>query len=156
MEPRNRFQGNNSASLCSPAGRYDNPIPTRFLAAIESLKIPAHFSSRNVFWLGYTCKKMTEKEEKFCREPVTYEGKTVHVVFKYLSRTACRKEEDGEGGGGVSPTGPPHPQLTRGYFILRRRNRYSPCSAQTQTRIGLLEEIPRSGFQIPCLYYWAT
>jgi hypothetical protein len=30
------------------------------------------------------------------------------------------------------------------------------CSAQTQTRIGLLEEIPRSGFQIPFLYYWAT
>jgi hypothetical protein len=28
------------------------------------------------------------------------------------------------------------------------------CSAQTQTRIGLLEEIPKSGFQIPCLYYW--
>ncbi len=24
------------------------------------------------------------------------------------------------------------------------------CSAQTQTRIGLLEEIPRSGVQIPC------
>jgi hypothetical protein len=30
------------------------------------------------------------------------------------------------------------------------------CSAPTQTRTGLLEEIPRSGFQIPCLYYWAT
>ncbi len=41
MEPRNRFQGINSASLCSPAGRYDNPIPTRFLAPIECLKIPA-------------------------------------------------------------------------------------------------------------------
>jgi hypothetical protein len=27
----------------------------------------------------------------------------------------------------------------------------STCSAQTQTRIGLLEEIPRSGVQIPCL-----
>jgi hypothetical protein len=26
------------------------------------------------------------------------------------------------------------------------------CSAQTQTRIGLLAEIPRSGVQIPCLY----
>ncbi len=26
-----------------------------------------------------------------------------------------------------------------------------PCSAQTVTRIGLLEEIPRSGVQIPCL-----
>ncbi len=25
------------------------------------------------------------------------------------------------------------------------------CSAQTQTRIGLLKEIPRSGVQIPCL-----
>ncbi len=31
----------NSASLCSPAGRYDNPIPTRCLAPIDCLKIPA-------------------------------------------------------------------------------------------------------------------
>jgi hypothetical protein len=41
MEPRNRFQGMNSASLCSLAGRFDNPIPPRFLAPIDSLKIPA-------------------------------------------------------------------------------------------------------------------
>ncbi len=40
MEPRNRYQGMNSASLCNP-GRYDNPIPTRFLGPIDSLKIPA-------------------------------------------------------------------------------------------------------------------
>jgi hypothetical protein len=38
MEPRNRFQGMNSTSLCSLVGRYDNP---RFLAPIDSLKIPA-------------------------------------------------------------------------------------------------------------------
>ncbi len=31
------------------------------------------------------------------------------------------------------------------YFVL------NSCSAQTVTRIGLLEEIPRSGVQIPCL-----
>ncbi len=31
----------NSASLCSLAGRYENPIPPRFLAPIEFLKIPA-------------------------------------------------------------------------------------------------------------------
>jgi hypothetical protein len=41
MEPRNQFQGMNSASLCSLAGRYDNPIPTRFQAPIDRLKIPA-------------------------------------------------------------------------------------------------------------------
>ncbi len=41
MEPRNRCQGINSASLCSMAGRYDNPIPTRCLAPIDFLKIPA-------------------------------------------------------------------------------------------------------------------
>ncbi len=40
MEPRNRIQGMNFASLCSLAGRYDNPIPTRFLAPIDCLKIP--------------------------------------------------------------------------------------------------------------------
>jgi hypothetical protein len=31
----------NSVSLCSLAGRYDNPIPTRFLAPIDCLIIPA-------------------------------------------------------------------------------------------------------------------
>jgi hypothetical protein len=40
-EPKNRFQGTNSARLCSVAGRYDNPIPTRILAPINCLKIPA-------------------------------------------------------------------------------------------------------------------
>ncbi len=42
MEPNNLFQGTNAARLCSSlAGRYDNPIPTRFLAPIDCLKIPA-------------------------------------------------------------------------------------------------------------------
>ena len=40
-EPKNRFQGTNSTRLCSLAGRYDNPVPTRFLAPMDSLKIPA-------------------------------------------------------------------------------------------------------------------
>ncbi len=44
MEPRNRIQEINSASLCSLVGRYDNPIPTRFLAPIDCLKIPAQYS----------------------------------------------------------------------------------------------------------------
>jgi hypothetical protein len=34
----------NSASLCSMAGRYNNPIPPRFLAPIDCLKIPAQGS----------------------------------------------------------------------------------------------------------------
>jgi hypothetical protein len=38
-EPKNRFQGINSASLCSLAGRYDNPVPNRFLAPINCSKI---------------------------------------------------------------------------------------------------------------------
>jgi hypothetical protein len=41
MKPRNRFHGIYSASLCSLARRYDNPIPTRFLTPIDCLKIPA-------------------------------------------------------------------------------------------------------------------
>ncbi len=43
-EPKNRFQGTNSPRLCSLAGRYDNPIPTRFLAPLDNLKIPAQVS----------------------------------------------------------------------------------------------------------------
>jgi hypothetical protein len=52
MEPRNRFQGMNSASLCSLGGWYDNPIPTRFLATIDCLKIPALY---NMLYIQ-TCK----------------------------------------------------------------------------------------------------
>ncbi len=36
--------GIDSASLCSPAGRNDNPIPTRFLATIDCSEIPAQMS----------------------------------------------------------------------------------------------------------------
>jgi hypothetical protein len=41
MGPWNWFQGMNSASLCSLARRYKNPIPPRCLATIDFLKIPA-------------------------------------------------------------------------------------------------------------------
>jgi hypothetical protein len=38
MKPRNQFQGMNSASLCSLAGRNDNTIPTLFIAPIKLFK----------------------------------------------------------------------------------------------------------------------
>ncbi len=41
--PKNRFQ--DSARLCSLAGRYDNPLTTRFLDIIDCLKIPAQCPS---------------------------------------------------------------------------------------------------------------
>ncbi len=52
--PRNRFQGMNSASLCSLAGRYDNPLPPRILAPIDSLKIPAQISCLSVILTSYS------------------------------------------------------------------------------------------------------
>ncbi len=44
MGPRHWFQGMNSTSLCSLAGRYENPIPPRCPAPIDFLKIPAQVS----------------------------------------------------------------------------------------------------------------
>ncbi len=49
MEPRNRFLGTDSAILCSLAGRYDNPIPIRFLAPIDCSRIPAQHSCHITF-----------------------------------------------------------------------------------------------------------
>ncbi len=40
-DPRNRFQGIDTASLCRLTDRYDNSIPTRFLAPIDCSKIQA-------------------------------------------------------------------------------------------------------------------
>ncbi len=52
-EPRNRFQGINSASQCILAGRYDNHIPTRFLAPIVFLKLQhrLHRLAESIPWL---------------------------------------------------------------------------------------------------------
>jgi hypothetical protein len=53
-EPKNRFQGTSSARLCtvcSLMGRYDNPIPTWFLAPVDCLKIPAQVSFQTVWVL---------------------------------------------------------------------------------------------------------
>ncbi len=50
----------NSASLCSLAGRYNNPIPIQCLAPIDFLKIPAldllnctRNKTRRTFLLGF-------------------------------------------------------------------------------------------------------
>ncbi len=59
MGPRSRFPGMKSASLCSLAGRYDNPIPSRFLVPIDCLKIPAQGPTSNMAG-GYF-----RKESKF-------------------------------------------------------------------------------------------
>jgi hypothetical protein len=52
MEPRNQLQGMNSDSLCSLAGRYNNPIPTRCLAPIDFLKIPELEFLKSLWGLG--------------------------------------------------------------------------------------------------------
>jgi hypothetical protein len=39
-----RSQRIDSASLCSPAGQYVNPIPTRSLASIDCSKLPAQIA----------------------------------------------------------------------------------------------------------------
>ncbi len=41
---QDRLQGTNSARLESLAGRYDNPMPSGFLAPIDCLKIPAQYT----------------------------------------------------------------------------------------------------------------
>ncbi len=63
--------------------------------------------------------------------------------------------EDPLGGpaGGLEPhqdvsCGSSIPHIREKAFLV---NNQHLCSAQTVTRIGLLEEIPRSGVQIPCL-----
>jgi hypothetical protein len=68
----------NSASLCSLAGRYDNPVPPRFLTPIGSIKIPALKTKSTLVFLlagaAYTHKKskssklskLLSKQNKIC------------------------------------------------------------------------------------------
>ncbi len=50
-KPRNRFHGIDSASLCSLAELYDNPIPSRFLTPIDCSNISALINfNENVYF----------------------------------------------------------------------------------------------------------
>jgi hypothetical protein len=53
-EPGNWFQGIDSASLCSLAGRYDKPIPTRFLAPIDCSKIQEQRAERALRYIKHS------------------------------------------------------------------------------------------------------
>ena len=86
MEPRNRFQGTNSASLCSLAGRYDNPIPTQFLAPIDCLK---KSSSVEV-----TVNNKEENSYDFCLDFVQEFGLRVFYILENI----IHKQSKSEGG----------------------------------------------------------
>ncbi len=65
----NRFQGTNSARLCSLAGRYDNPIPSQFLAPIAWLKISAQTSYRlaeSIPWNRFLVSLKVFKKYRIC------------------------------------------------------------------------------------------
>jgi hypothetical protein len=68
----------NSASPCSPAGRYDNPIPTRFLAPIDYLKIPAQGAT---FSEGMHIQKAIGFAKLICGPPTFEEKKTPQASF---------------------------------------------------------------------------
>jgi hypothetical protein len=71
-EPGNRFQGINSARICILAGRYDNPISTRFLAPIDCLKIPAQVKeNKNALILSF--------EEMSCFEELDFLPENLEV-----------------------------------------------------------------------------
>ncbi len=74
-EPRNLFQGIDSASLCSLVGRYDNPITTRFLAPIDCSKIQALFNIQKL-------KKENNKKKSWGKgRRYTFERETAETVF---------------------------------------------------------------------------
>ncbi len=52
-EYRNQVVVYRPASLCSLAGRYDNPVPIRFLAPTDWSKIPAQVSNCSKSCLVY-------------------------------------------------------------------------------------------------------
>ncbi len=111
MKPENRFQGMNSSSLCSLAGRYDNPIPPRFLAPIDSLKIPA---------------RLSQLIKETPRRRITVTSSSNEMSTDQLTNT-CRCWW---GGGGEGFLLSPQPLSIGGFWthIWRRRERFSSQS----------------------------
>jgi hypothetical protein len=79
----------NSATLCSLAGRYDNPIPLRFLAPIDFLKIPVQDPNAGVVTGGKRV-KTTENEMRWlrCTRPSVRDLDREGRICKRVTKTA--------------------------------------------------------------------
>jgi len=86
-EPRNRFQGIYSSSLCSLADRYDNPICTRFLAPIDCSELPAQKSFKNYIHIYYITKPHDVHTAKY-----RYIRSNIHLSTSQIE-PFCRKKE---------------------------------------------------------------
>ncbi len=89
----------NSASLCSLAGRYENPIPPRCLAPIDLLKIPALIYGRTV--QTHTIRKYFEEAHSLM-SPLLKPLHTLTVTGRMLPATE-REERPREGNAGIIP-----------------------------------------------------
>ncbi len=103
MEPGNRFQGMTSASLCSLAGWYDNPIPPRFLAPIDCLKFPAQVPNLNL-------KTIPESSSNPDRSSTLSQHCSPELALRYSWRVSvsCRADETW-----ARPRGPSWPSSGR-------------------------------------------
>jgi hypothetical protein len=76
----------NSASLCSLVGRYDSPIPTRFLTLIDCLKIPAQSSlyryNKRYIEITHAPFSLVLRKE-YCILTVLREILTQYITFKF-------------------------------------------------------------------------
>jgi hypothetical protein len=78
---RNWFQVIDSAGLNSSlAGRYDNPIPTRFLAPIDCSKIPAQLGNRVVVSMGEVI--LQKSSEQIFKDDVNGVSSTSDICFR--------------------------------------------------------------------------
>ncbi len=97
MGPRNWFQGMNSASLCSLACRYENPIPPQCLAPIEFLKIPALGLKRNLLVVDCFDQKVRIYKEYHSACPLVGIG-TLPTPISPASVPLSQKPRGGRGG----------------------------------------------------------
>jgi hypothetical protein len=87
MGPRHRFQGMNSASLFSLAGRYNNPLPRRFQAPMHSLfKNSSSVLSLISMLLTYTVSRVRHDWRGF----VGTKTKTTNIsIHSSMSKSIC-------------------------------------------------------------------
>ncbi len=86
-DPRNRFQGMDSASLCSPVGRYDNPIPTRFLAPIDCSKF-----QQSTLYGDMRC-ELEGRERRDVPEFLCTGGMILYIIHEEEAMILCTRKD---------------------------------------------------------------
>ncbi len=132
MEPGESIPRNSASLLCSLAGRYGNLIPTRFLAPIDCLKIPAQYIKNKLSTCEYF-EKNKQPNKIFTKNKNSVQCLRIYKITTKNSTFELHKKQQGTLYLRIHNKQITKKTVPTNFTTIRARN-YRPCFRENQPK----------------------